>query len=378
MHGDLPLTQEIFREAGVACYPMAGKTYEVKKGERQESEEFIPNFELLLTKLNELEQDMPLATFLETFFADEAHRPLREGVIKFAEGYDAADIRKVSVLALREEWLSGGATNSFFPKGGYGQVMDFLAAEVQAAGGQIKLNCEIREVRWGTAQSEIIAADGQQYLATKVLITVPLGVLLAPAGDQGHIRFSPPIHEKKAALEVIGFGPVIKILLEFKTAFWDDPALKEQAHQMPDLSFLLSDADPVPTWWTHAPNKTPLLTGWLAGPAALALQHLPDEALVTQALESLGYIFSTCTAFLRQHLQASLVCNWVADPFARGAYAYATVASGEARHALAQPEQDVLFFAGEACYQGHAMGTVEAALASGKETAQQIIASAAR
>ena len=68
---------------------------------------------------------------------------------------------------------------------------------------------------------------------------------------------------------------------------------------------------------------------------------------------------------------------WSSDPFARGAYSYATPRTREAQSRSALPDLGV-FFSGEAFYTGPEMGTVEAALASGHETAHRIIANGSR
>jgi monoamine oxidase len=68
--------------------------------------------------------------------------------------------------------------------------------------------------------------------------------------------------------------------------------------------------------------------------------------------------------------------NWVSDPYSYGAYAYTTVETVEARRVMLTPIADTLYFAGEAFYEGTAMGTVEAALVSGKQVAAKILASA--
>jgi monoamine oxidase len=62
------------------------------------------------------------------------------------------------------------------------------------------------------------------------------------------------------------------------------------------------------------------------------------------------------------------------DAFARGAYSYATPKTREAQAALRKPDADTVFFSGEALYAGRDMGTVEAALANGTQTAQAILA----
>jgi predicted NAD/FAD-dependent oxidoreductase len=73
-------------------------------------------------------------------------------------------------------------------------------------------------------------------------------------------------------------------------------------------------------------------------------------------------------------LVTSRAINWGNDPFARGAYSYATPRTRKAQSVLGKPNGSPIFFSGEALYAGPNMGTVEAALASGQETARTILA----
>jgi monoamine oxidase len=73
-------------------------------------------------------------------------------------------------------------------------------------------------------------------------------------------------------------------------------------------------------------------------------------------------------------LMAARAIHWGQDRFARGAYSYAMPRSHAAQDELARPAGGILYFAGEALYRGTDMGTVEAALANGKDTAARIIA----
>ena len=139
-----------------------------------------------------------------------------------------------------------------------------------------------------------------------------------------------------------------------------------------DLSFLLSDAT-VPTWWTQYPDGYPVLTGWLAGPKADRVSSLAEAELIDLGLASLGEIFDLPLDPIRRDLVAARAINWGNDPFARGAYSYPTLRTREAQSLLRKPNGDAIFFSGEALYAGPELGTVEAALASGQETAQTIM-----
>jgi monoamine oxidase len=183
------------------------------------------------------------------------------------------------------------------------------------------------------------------------------------------ITLPPTARERAAAAADIGFGNVVKILLRFATNWWTD----HQGRDMADLSFLVSDAT-VPTWWTQYPAGHPVLTGWFAGPKTGRMSSLAASELVEMGLASLAEIFDLPPDRIGRDLVASRAINWGNDPFSRGAYSYATTKTRASRSALREADGGAIFFAGEALHAGPDMGTVEAALANGLETAQMILA----
>jgi monoamine oxidase len=90
-------------------------------------------------------------------------------------------------------------------------------------------------------------------------------------------------------------------------------------------------------------------------------------------MESLAYVFVCKVDVLQSEIRAAKVVNWTTDQFSLGAYAYKTLNTSKALDIIAVPVEDTIFFAGEALYDGAEMGTVEAALASGKLTAEKIV-----
>jgi monoamine oxidase len=130
----------------------------------------------------------------------------------------------------------------------------------------------------------------------------------------------------------------------------------------------------VPVWWTQHPAEYPVLTGWFAGPKADTVARLTVSELVNMGLDSLTEIFNLPLHRITRDLITSQAINWGIDVFARGAYSYATPKTREAQTALRKSDAGAVFFSGEALYAGRDMGTVEAALANGTETAQAILA----
>jgi monoamine oxidase len=200
------------------------------------------------------------------------------------------------------------------------------------------------------------------YEADGVILTVPLPILREISLPDG-------VHEKATASTDIGYGNVVKILLRFATKWWSNYGGRD----LSDLSFLFSSAT-VPVWWTQHPAEYPVLTGWFAGPKADTVSRLTVSELVNMGLDSLTEIFNQPLHRITTDLITAQAINWGLDAFARGAYSYATPKTWEARTTMRKSDAGAVFFSGEALYAGPDIGTVEAAFASGTQTAQAILA----
>jgi monoamine oxidase len=361
IHGDLPLTTELAKRSNTKFANAKGKVYSIEDGEIQQTGMF-PDMDGLMEQLNKLESDMPMGKFLEKYFGDAKHADLREAVTRMAEGLDCADIDRVSAISLRDEWNTEDESKQYHPVGGYGKMMRTLADELKKKQADIKLNFVVKEIKHEHDHVEVISMSGESFVARKVIITIPPSVL-----KRQEIKFSPPVPAHANAIQKIETGGVIKFLVEFDKAIWKEDGFR----QMPDLHFLFSDAF-VPTWWTQPHQETPLLTGWLSGPRASSCT-LSEVELGKKACESLAYLFNISVDTIKQHIRALLVINWVTDPFSRGAYVYRTPETLQLIDILSTPIDNTIFFAGECLYKGAEIGTVEAALSSGKEAAMKVI-----
>lgn len=368
VHGNLPVTLNLLDEAGIAYTPVSFEMWHHRADSFNQDNVFVDRFDELLEKINALATDMPLYDFLQEHFSGAQYNKMRAEVENYVAGYDTADIHDVSAFALRNEWNHEDEDAQHRLVTGYSSMIDYLAKICTDAGSEIVLNTPAREVIWDANHVSVVTADGLVYEAAKMIIALPLGVLQSEAGTEGAINFSPAIPQQQSAIRDMGFGALIKIVLEFKTPFWEEV----QGGDLSTMGFLFTD-EVVPTYWTQAPDHSPVLTGWLGGPPALAKKDATDEDILQEVLTALGNVFSMSQAALSEMLTAWHVANWTAEQYTRGSYAYDTVASPEARKALLQPVQNTLYFAGEYLYDGPAMGTVEAALTSGRTAARQIL-----
>ncbi len=367
IHGELPLTLKLLKEANIKYEAVSGDNFQVKNGEIVPSEFFMEHWGDFEKALKEVQEDQPLNEFLQQHFHEEKYTGLRKSVIQFAAGYDTADPKRVSLFSLRDEWLNDHLEETQYRiPGGYIKLMDFLADQIKTTGSEIILNSIVKQIDWKADFVEVITAGHASFTGKKLVLTVPLGVLSLTENETGAITFKPDLpQQRKAALEM-GFGAIIKILMEFIEPFWEQQGLE-------NLQFLFSE-EKIPTWWTQNLQDNNVLTGWLGGNPKDKIQQLSDDELLQEAINSLAAIFKVDTSFIGQKLVADKVYNWTADPFTRGSYSYATVQTKNAREILKTPVAQTVYFAGEALFEGEQLGTVEAALVSGLEVAKEIVA----
>lgn len=356
VHGDLPITLQLAREAGVSLVPTHHSQMTPEGGKAD-----VPfQWDDLMEEMARLEEDQPIAQFLDTHFAGEKYARLRRSVQRFAEGYDLADLATVSTAALYKEWSGEEDSSEYRVDGGYGRLVDYLVHECRRLGANVHFDSLVTDVRWQAGRVEVMTAGDQRFTAERLIVTVSLGVLPG-------IVFAPSVPEVMRAAGAIGYGSVIKILLEFRTPFWRE--LQPGAQTL----FILSE-QPVPVWWTQADEGSTLLTGWLTGENMRRFRALDPRDRLERCLSSLAAIFSRDIALLRDQLAAFRIFDWQEQPYVHGGYSFDTVMTPACRQLLRTPVAETLYFAGEAIYEGTVPGTVEAAFHSGLEVADKIIA----
>jgi len=314
------------------------------------------------------EQDRTFSSFLaqSTYPAD-----VKRWATSYVEGFNAARAQVVGIASLAEdaraaEKIEGG--HSFRTLNGYDAVPTALVAGIEDLETKLRLCSLVEAIRWepGSARVQVrstLTGERQLMHASRVIVTVPLGVLQAEPDENGAIRFDPAPGDVLRAARELRFGQVFRLVLRFRRAFW------EEKRELSDAGFLLSQEPVFPTWWTTLPIHSPVLTGWSAGPHADGLTGKSKEEIVRHALSALKQI----TGLAPAALEAAYLHNWRDDPFARGAYSYVPAGALPARAKLAEPVSDTLFFAGEATNLNGCSATVHGAIASGARVAKQII-----
>lgn len=275
---------------------------------------------------------------------------------------NAADPEDVSVRGLAEEEnveSFGLPWANYQVVGGYAKVAEGRA---KTLGDGIRLRTRVRRIEWRNGSATVLAhgPDGDQRIESRaVVITVSLGVLQA-----GGIEFAPSLPPgKQAAIHAIGFGHADKILLVF------DASLQRSV-----LGKATSIASVEGTWYFfpyHGEDMPVVIEGFISGHRAVQLSGKPEADVVDAIVGELETM--TRRSDLRSHLLAARYVDWTSDPDVRGGYTFPKVGGDIAqRHILAEPIDDVLFFAGEAARAAGDYATVHGALDSGLEAARQV------
>jgi monoamine oxidase len=376
IHGQIPQTLKLLQESGKTALAADGQHWTLLRGKRQPwTEDLFGQIQKGMEKADlPGRPDVSFQEFLDHGERYGISREVAELGRRYVQGFDAADPARVSAQSIAEEWGSGGMLDApqFRPLGGYRSVLTALAGRLDRDGVHVQRHTVVKAVRWrrGTVEVDGMCLERPFHVrAPKVIVTVPIGVLQLPEGAPGAIRFSPALEEKRAAIAGLISGSVLKVVLRFRTVFWEELA----GGRYREASFFHSLDTTFPTFWTSTPTRSPFLNAWTGGPPAARLSEESAERIVAAALESLETMFGDLLPAGKAQLEAAFVHNWQRDPFSRGAYSYVAVGNNDnARRSLAAPLEETLFFAGEATDTAGEAATVTGALQSGARAAQEV------
>ena len=377
IHGRPSEIFDILRHAKIPVTEVDGDNWCFQNSQLS-SCDFFSGVDEILRRMDDDGPDESFSNFLERCCADTSHEA-RQHALSYVSGFNAADPAQVSVHWLvremrAEENIEGD--RAFRARDGYQALLEALHQRGANANVNVRTNTVVRRVTWRPGAVSIDAVSGKQVVSlhsSRALVTVPLGVLQARPGEPGAIEFSPPFPpEKLRAIDGMEMGKVLRLVLRFEQRFWDRiPASGSRDKTLARMSFLFSQDEWFPTWWTSMPDRLPIITGWAPWKAAekLASESVP---VVTRALHTLAHLLGVGITEMEDLLEMGYFHDWQANPYSRGAYSYVKVGVADAPEILSRPLKDTLFFAGEAADITGNNGTVHGALASARRAVVDI------
>lgn len=380
IHGSASDTEDILEKAKLAACDIGGRRWHIAAGSARPMSDFWERLDKVMRRLDARRRpDRSLQEFLNAKPGGRRLANERRLVRQYVEGFHAADPSRISERALAE----GGS-----PRGdvrerriarvldGYDRVIEWLASPL---GDRIRTGAVATRVRWAPGNVSVEAAhpDGRGRPAIEAkaaIVTIPVSVLQTPPGEDGAIEFDPDLRAKRQALDRIAMGTVVRISLRLSERFWSTDWFAKQigTPEFDTASFIHTNDEHFPIWWTSYPVRAPMLVGWHGGPGARELAKLASEEIEDAAIKALSLQFRIPVRRVRGLVEAAWTHDWIHDPYSRGAYSYQTVNGGNAPAELAKPLRGTLFFAGEATGAEGNTGTVDGAIVSGRRAAREV------
>jgi monoamine oxidase len=266
----------------------------------------------------------------------QAARRLAIAWLDQAIGGDSRTLDVLGVAAAREA-RSKGIEQVLVD--GFDQVTRWLAG-----GLDVRLENPVNTVRWADDRVELRAAEPLR--ARAVVVTVPPSVVRA-----GGLRFEPPLSGVKFdSLPRLASCDTVSVVL----------CVSEAATRS---AWVLLAEPPGGLWRTTVGSA--VVVGHVKGPFAAQARDRPwtteDATRVITKIDS--------------HLGAVIdveLCDWGADPWARGAFPVSVAGADEASRRWAEPVGSVLFFAGDASVDSTVRGLVQGAISSGRRAASEV------
>ena len=376
IHGSAPEVVDLAREARLVAYAIEGQRWRARGGRLTHIDDFWQRMHVVMRSLKPTGPDRSFSEFLKKAPGGRGAHEARKLALEFVEGFHGADARLISTHALAD-----GGSLSEDPEeqrimrlaDGYDRLVDRLARGLT---DRIRTGSVVERLDWQRGRVELTVRQNGAPSATTIaaraaIVTIPLGVLLAPAGEHGTIRFSPELPLVEDARRRLTMGAVARVVVLFRERWWTKPSrAAPRGASLDALSFLHGDSEDFPVWWSLHPAHLPAMVGWAGGPNALRAAGRSVDEIRDRALGSLAANLGVSRRKVASQVDDFWTHDWQQDPFSRGAYSYSLVGGADGSKRLANSVEGTIWIAGEAADAEGRNGTVHGAIGSGRRAAQ--------
>lgn len=242
-----------------------------------------------------------------------------------------------------------------FPQGYY-QVVKSISKNIE-----IKLNIDVKKIAYNNDYVEIIDSNDNFYTGSRVVVTVPLGIL-----KKNHIEFRPPLSSDYIhSIQEIGFGSFNKVFFELEQPL--PFRLKSSVENISD--FYWNDTDCFNILDLSKIYQKPTYLMLFGGGKSKFIDNSTDRKVSDFIFNSLQKQFDR----IPNKPKKIIVTRWGVDPYSYGSFSFPSLNhTDDLIKILHKPIRKLIFFAGEHCSLKYA-GTVHGAYLSGCEVAEKIL-----
>ena len=232
---------------------------------------------------------------------------------------------------------------------GYGSVVSAYGEDLP-----VVMDCPVHDIDHSGKRLRVETRNGA-FTADQVIVTVPSAVLAAES-----IAFAPKLAAKTEAARGLPLGLADKLFMSLADADEFDSEVR-----------VFGRTDRAGTGGYHIrPFGRPQIEGYFGGRFAAELERAGEDAFFELAVSELVGLFGSAFA---SRLKPIRVHRWGCDPYALGSYSSALPGYADCRAKLAEPVDDRLFFAGEAC-SANDFSTAHGAWLTGVAAAEKVLA----
>ncbi len=266
---------------------------------------------------------------------------------------------RISVKGITQSeqlWSAGDRNYTIKNRSHYSLIEELFAPILD----KIKYETVVKKISHTPQGIAIDDEQNQRYRADRVLLTVPLKIL-----QDNDIAFNPPLPNNKIqAINAIGFGAGMKIILKFNARFWDS-----------NLGSIYGLTHCPEIWSASAQKNSQMyvLTAFINGEDAETMSKENNYA-IDLVLSQLKKCYGSAT--INNAFTNGYIADWSKEPFIKGSYSYPKPnAPSNIREILAQNIDNKLYFAGEATNTNGHFATIHGAMETAQIAANDIIKS---
>jgi len=268
------------------------------------------------------------------FRSDEGHEPDRIGLLGWLKSYANYLGREAEQEEMSAFRFPGGAIN----------LLERIASTLPAP---IRFGHLLTRISYTEDSATLVFENGHTETADRVILTLP-----PPCVRRLDLSPTPPL-ARQAAWAAINRAPVTKVVLRFRTPFWDAPDWN---------GALLTDL-PMQQIWAGGREGEYALVAYICGEEALHLQKNPDQAVP----RTLRQLTETHLGSENEFLDGTFY-PWNDDLSGGGGFSYTPVGYMSVAYPVLARPLGAIHFAGEA--YGDWFGFIEGAI----ETAERAVA----
>lgn len=266
-------------------------------------------------------------------------------------------INAVSTYISGAEWdrVSAKDFDRYRDSGVNWRVIEGLGTVIRdyGVGLPVTLDCRVTGIDHRGKRLSVETEKGA-IAADQVIVAIPTSLL---AKEQ--LAFMPALPQKIEAAQGLPLGLDDKLFMALDRAEEFDPDVR-----------LFGHTDRAATGaYQFRPLGRPQIEAYFGGTLAAELEANGDGAFFDFAVSELTGLLGSD---FRRRLKPIRIHRWGLDSFSLGSYSYALPGFADCRQALAEPVEDRLFFAGEACSVGD-FSTAHGAWQTGVTAADQVL-----